>query len=91
MYEAVRKHGVYERWRGRKRQYWYAGDGFKYWVMTSNVAQSRILIALASMNRLRRPIRNRNSLNLSRDHGLRRSDAPQVDASRLCRLFPGQL
>ena len=43
MYEAVRKHGVYERWRGRKRQYWYAGDGFKYWVMTSNVAQSRIL------------------------------------------------
>ena len=43
MYEAVRKHGVYQRWRGRKRQYWYAGDGFKYWVMTSNIFQSRIL------------------------------------------------
>jgi hypothetical protein len=43
MYEMVREHGVYQRWRGRKRQYWYASDGFKYWVMTSNVAQSRIL------------------------------------------------
>ena len=43
MFESVRQHSIWQRWRGRKRQYWYAGDGYKYWVMTSNVHQSRIL------------------------------------------------
>src|SRR5258708_31114104 len=43
MFEAVRQHGTWQRWRGRKRQYWYAGDGYKYWVMTDKVQYSRIL------------------------------------------------
>ena len=43
MFEAVRAHGIWQKWRGRKRQYWYAGDGYKYWVMTDKVQFSRIL------------------------------------------------
>jgi hypothetical protein len=43
LFETIWKDGVDERWGARKYRYWYAGDGFKYWAMTREVGQSRII------------------------------------------------
>jgi hypothetical protein len=43
LFNLILEHGVDEMWRGRKYQYWYPGDGWKYWRMTSDIRQSRVL------------------------------------------------
>jgi hypothetical protein len=43
LYHAVKRLGVWERFGGRRYQYWYAGDGFKYWTMTDDLSLSRII------------------------------------------------
>jgi hypothetical protein len=43
LFNLIGEHGVGEKWGGRKYQYWYPGDGWKYWRMTSDIRQSRVL------------------------------------------------
>jgi hypothetical protein len=43
LFRAVREHGVDERFQKRRYHYWYAGDGWKYWAMTTDEQQSRII------------------------------------------------
>jgi integrase len=35
--QRIREAGVQEEWHGRRYQYWYGGDGFKYWQMGGQV------------------------------------------------------
>jgi hypothetical protein len=43
LFNLIGEQGVHERWGGRRYQYYYAGDGWKYWRMTKDVRQSRVL------------------------------------------------
>jgi hypothetical protein len=43
LYNAWKQHGVLEKWGGRRYRYWYAGDGWKYWAMSDDPRQSRII------------------------------------------------
>jgi hypothetical protein len=43
IFNLIVEQGVHERWGRRKYQYWYPGDGWKYWCMTSDIRQSRVL------------------------------------------------
>ena len=43
LFNLIIEHGVQETWGGRKYQYWYPGDGWKYWRMTNDIRQSRVL------------------------------------------------
>jgi hypothetical protein len=43
LFHAIQREGVLERWGRRKYRYWYPGDGFQYWAMTTDLAQSRII------------------------------------------------
>jgi hypothetical protein len=43
LFTLIVEHGVAEKWRGRRYQYFYPGDGWKYWRMTNNIRQSRVL------------------------------------------------
>jgi hypothetical protein len=43
LFNLILEHGVYEKWRGRKYQYWYPGDGWKYWRMNNDIQYSRVL------------------------------------------------
>jgi hypothetical protein len=43
LFETIREKGVDRKWGGRRYRYWFPGDGFKYWAMTSAVGQSRII------------------------------------------------
>jgi len=43
LFNAIRKFGRVEKWRGRPYRYWYPGDGYKYWAMTSEIHQSWII------------------------------------------------
>jgi hypothetical protein len=43
LFELIAAQGVVERWGGRRYRYWYPGDGFKYWAMTTVIGQSRII------------------------------------------------
>jgi hypothetical protein len=43
LFNAVQQHGVLEKFGRRSFRYWYAGDGFKYWTMTTDVDKSEII------------------------------------------------
>jgi len=43
LFDLIIEHGVHEMWGGRRYWYWYAGDGWKYWRMTNDIRQSRVL------------------------------------------------
>jgi len=43
LFYAILKLGRVEKWRGRRYRYWYPGDGYKYWAMTSDVRLSQII------------------------------------------------
>jgi hypothetical protein len=43
LFHAVQQNGVSERFGQRRYRYWYAGDGYKYWSMTTILAQSKII------------------------------------------------
>lgn len=35
--------GEWSKWRGRPLQYLYPGDGYKYWRMTDDISESKII------------------------------------------------
>jgi hypothetical protein len=43
LFNAIEKYGVWEIWKTVKRQYWYRGDGWKYWAMTRKLAESKVI------------------------------------------------
>jgi hypothetical protein len=43
LFTLIGEHGVQEKWGRQRYQYWYPGDGWKYWRMTTDVRQSRVL------------------------------------------------
>jgi hypothetical protein len=43
LFTLIGEQGVHEKWAGRRYQYFYPGDGWKYWRMTSDIRQSRVL------------------------------------------------
>jgi hypothetical protein len=43
LFNAIRRDGVNEKFGSRTNRYWYAGDGWKYWAMTTDVRQSRVI------------------------------------------------
>jgi hypothetical protein len=43
LFNLIVEHGVQERWGRRKYQYFYPGDGYKYWRMTNDIRYSRVL------------------------------------------------
>jgi hypothetical protein len=49
LFNAIRKFGRVEKWRGRPYRYWHPGDGWKYWAMSSEIRQSWII------NRAKKP------------------------------------
>ena len=34
---------MHERWAGRYKRYLYPGDGWKYWAMTTELQESRVI------------------------------------------------
>jgi hypothetical protein len=57
LFNAIMERGVYERWAGRSKRYLYPGDGWKYWAMTTELQQSRVLNRMRiedDLERLRR-------------------------------------
>jgi len=43
LFQATKDHGKLEYFYKTRRQYLYLGDGFKYWRMTEDLRQSRII------------------------------------------------
>jgi hypothetical protein len=43
LFRAIQANGFEEEFRGVAYRYWRAGDGFKYWAMTDDMAKSRII------------------------------------------------
>jgi hypothetical protein len=43
LFRAVQHHGVNEKFGKRRYRYWYPGDGFKYWTMTTDLARSHVI------------------------------------------------
>jgi hypothetical protein len=43
LFTAIREHGAWERYGKRRYRYLRPGDGWKYWIMTSQVGHSRII------------------------------------------------
>lgn len=43
LFNLIGEHGVQEKWGRYKYKYWYPGDGWKYWRMTSDIRYSRVL------------------------------------------------
>ena len=43
LFTAIMEHGVYEQWAGHYKRYLYPGDGWKYWAMTTEVRESRVI------------------------------------------------
>ena len=43
LFNLIIEHGVQETWGRRKYQYFYPGDGYKYWRMTNDIRYSRVL------------------------------------------------
>jgi hypothetical protein len=43
LFDFIQQHGREERYARAKRQYLYPGDGFKYWSMTPDLAESTII------------------------------------------------
>ena len=43
LFNLIVEQGVHEKWGRYRYQYWYPGDGWKYWRMTTDIRQSRVL------------------------------------------------
>ena len=43
LFRAIIEHGVDDRWAGRRYRYLYPGDGWKYWAMTTELQESRVI------------------------------------------------
>ena len=43
LFNLIIEQGVHEKWGRSRYQYWYPGDGWKYWRMTNDIRQSRVL------------------------------------------------
>jgi len=43
LFDAIMEHGVYGHWAGRRHRYLYPGDGWKYWAMTTELQESRVI------------------------------------------------
>jgi hypothetical protein len=43
LFNRIVAEGVHEKWGRQTYQYWYPGDGWKYWRMTNDIRYSRIL------------------------------------------------
>jgi len=43
LFNAIMEHGVYGHWAGRRYLYLYPGDGWKYWAMTTELQESRVI------------------------------------------------
>jgi hypothetical protein len=43
LFRAIIEHGVDRRWHGRLYRYLYPGDGWKYWAMTTELQESRVI------------------------------------------------
>ena len=57
LFTAIMEHGVYERWAGRYKRYLHPGDGWKYWAMTTELRESRVINRMKiedDLERLRR-------------------------------------
>jgi hypothetical protein len=88
--EAILEHGVRERYVPEKprRPYWnrylYPGDGWKYWLMTTALGQSRIL------NRARVEDDHEVVLERARRAARRNAPAPGVSARAAERIAAGE-
>ena len=57
LFSTIMEHGVNERWAGRYKRYLYPGDGWKYWAMTTELRESRVINRMKiedDLERLRR-------------------------------------
>src|SRR5437867_1330751 len=57
LFSAIMEQGGYERWAGRHKRYLYPGDGWKYWAMTTELRESRVINRMkieGDLERLRR-------------------------------------
>jgi hypothetical protein len=43
LFNAIQEYGRTERYKGRPNKYLYPGDGWKYWAMTNELGQSRVI------------------------------------------------
>jgi hypothetical protein len=43
LFNTIAREGKRERFGKAYYRYWYPGDGFKYWAMTTDIRQSRII------------------------------------------------
>jgi hypothetical protein len=43
LFDAIQEHGIYEMWANQKKKYWYRGDGWKYWTMTTHRPSENIV------------------------------------------------
>lgn len=43
LFHIIQAKGVKEKFGSRVYRYWYAGDGFKYWTMTTEVKHSHVI------------------------------------------------
>jgi hypothetical protein len=43
LFNRIVAEGVHEKWGRQTYQYWYPGDGWKYWRMTNDIRYSRVL------------------------------------------------
>jgi hypothetical protein len=43
LFNTILKVGVVQKWRGHRYRYWYRGDGYKYWTMTTDLRQSIVI------------------------------------------------
>jgi hypothetical protein len=57
LFTAIMGDGVYESWAGHDKRYLYPGDGWKYWAMTTELQESRVINRMKiedDLERLRR-------------------------------------
>jgi hypothetical protein len=43
LFTAIREQGVFEQWAGHYRRYLYTGDSWRYWAMTTEVREGRVI------------------------------------------------
>jgi hypothetical protein len=43
LFHRIAEHGVWEEFQGKAYQYYYPGDGYKYWRMTDLLSESQII------------------------------------------------
>ena len=89
LFHLIQADGVIERWHGRKKRYLYPGDGYKYWAMTTNEPQSRVLNRMRVEDDIER-LRQEGQIPDGFSHH-ERIFAPNDLALRLFRLGAGRV